>query len=242
MVLEELKKIKIESRERFLKWVVLSLISIKSEEKEKYSGSVINKGRGKYSLPQQGQQMAQIPQVPNQPSFSHMNPSLMQRTSLPQRKTAEFNPELSQQGAIRKVNVREMGDGTPIQQFSQMPQIPLMKNMQEIQQNQMRMMQPQFGMPFKVFTLSSLSDLLENPQVRKIEAIGGEKVKININNQDKILDLKISEEDIKNKIQEFSRKTKIPITEGFFEASINNLHVDAIVSDIISSRILIQKK
>ena len=51
----------------------------------------------------------------------------------------------------------------------------------------------------------------------------------------------LTEQEIRNVIESFSRETKIPLIEGILKTAYENLLITAIVSEYVGGRFIIQK-
>jgi len=88
-----------------------------------------------------------------------------------------------------------------------------------------------------------LTNLLNDQNVQSVECPGPDKeVLVRIAGSTKMTRIKLSSEEINEIITSFSRKSKIPIMEGSLKAAIGNLIMTAVVSEMIGSRFVIQKK
>ena len=84
--------------------------------------------------------------------------------------------------------------------------------------------------------------LLRDPRVTAVECPGPGKFLI-IRKGFRVLMTKekLNEEQIKQKIQEFSEKSRIPLIGGIFKANVGNLTISAVLSDYAGSRFIITK-
>lgn len=87
-----------------------------------------------------------------------------------------------------------------------------------------------------------IDTLIKNPLVKTIECEGPEeKLIVDGTKGKKTIDLSLSEEEIKRVIKEFSELSEKPIGD-IFNATVGNLEINAIVSDIAGSKFIIKKK
>jgi len=84
--------------------------------------------------------------------------------------------------------------------------------------------------------------LLKDPRVMAVECPGpGKLIKIKKGLRTELTNLKMSEKEIKEKIDDFSKKSNIPLIGGLFKATVGNLTMTAVVSDYAGSRFIINK-
>lgn len=100
------------------------------------------------------------------------------------------------------------------------------------------------GMPVATEQLltsnEKIDSLLQDPQVRMIECSEG-IVKVKRDGAFEETGFILSEQEVNAVIKKFSEKTRIPFEAGIFKATLANLAVDAIISDIIGTRLFIIK-
>ncbi len=90
--------------------------------------------------------------------------------------------------------------------------------------------------------LGKLNPLIQDPAVRNIECNGpGEPVIVKGAMGMKPTKIILSDNDIKSTIQAFSEAAKIPVDEGVYKIIAGNLILSAIVSEVISSKFIINK-
>jgi len=90
--------------------------------------------------------------------------------------------------------------------------------------------------------LGKVSSLLKDKQVTLIECPGAKKlVAVKKSGIMKITKISLSEEEIKNIIQNFSQKAKIPVVGGILKARAGNLSISAVVSEFVGSRFIINR-
>ncbi|OGJ16940.1 hypothetical protein A3K73_00970 [Candidatus Pacearchaeota archaeon RBG_13_36_9] len=91
--------------------------------------------------------------------------------------------------------------------------------------------------------LGKLNILATDKGVTVIECPGPEKfVLVKKTGRTNLTQIKLSQEDINNIINEFSEKTRIPLMDGIFKAIIGEISINAIITDSICSRFMIYKK
>lgn len=94
----------------------------------------------------------------------------------------------------------------------------------------------------KEMNLGKLNMLLRDKAITMIECPGPEKpILIKRINQLNITKVSLSQQEINNIIEEFSKKARIPIIGGVFRASVSNLTISAVISEFVGSRFIITK-
>lgn len=90
--------------------------------------------------------------------------------------------------------------------------------------------------------LGPLNQFLKDPSVRSIECNGPDTgIVVKTQNQEKVTEVMLNQEEISQVINIFSTQTKIPIEEGTFRVALGNLAFSAIISDIVGSKFIIKK-
>jgi len=213
MSIEELSRIK--NKENFLNWFVSQLI-IASKEDAKIQEIVKKRGRYQSSMMQRPNPQMNIPK---QIQYQGMQ-------QIPQ------NPQFQQQVGFRKSNTMEIPES----------RIPFSQQIQPMQSGQIRPQQMKAStVEIKAPAGMTFDSLLQDRAIKTIEATAGESISILRNNMNEKINLSLTDEDIRSKVEQFSQKTKIPVSDGIFDASLDNLHVNAFLSDVIPSRLLINK-
>ncbi len=87
-----------------------------------------------------------------------------------------------------------------------------------------------------------MAGLLNDPSVLSIECVG-QNVPLNIfrggqKQRTKVILTKI---EIDNLLNEISKQSKIPLGEGVFRVIVNNLMINAVISDLVGTRFVIKK-
>lgn len=85
-----------------------------------------------------------------------------------------------------------------------------------------------------------IDNLLEDPNVRVIECSEG-NVRIKRDGLPEETGFRISEMELKAIIGKFSEKARIPMEKGVFKAKIKNLTINAVISEVIGTQLLIIK-
>jgi hypothetical protein len=120
-------------------------------------------------------------------------------------------------------------------QFQQSAQLP----------EHLRYLQPTKTMPKpkeKEIDLGELNPFLQDPNVKTIETAGeDDMVMVSGSMGKKPTGIKLSKEEIDEIIDKFSKKAKIPKSEGLFKVTVDNMIFTAMISDTISPRFIIKK-
>lgn len=91
-------------------------------------------------------------------------------------------------------------------------------------------------------SLIKLFPLLRDPSVTSIECSGPEKnLIVHQLGIIKTIPLILTQKEIDDIMQEFSRRTKIPLIWGVFKAAIDNFTVSAVISEFVGTRFYIEK-
>lgn len=90
--------------------------------------------------------------------------------------------------------------------------------------------------------LGKLNPLIKDPKVRIIECNGPDK-KIIVKGQmgTKPSNIILNKNEIEFVLETFSKQAKIPLYEGVFRVAIGNLILNAMVSNVVNSRFIIEK-
>lgn len=87
-----------------------------------------------------------------------------------------------------------------------------------------------------------LAGLINDPSVLSIECLGqGIPLTIFRAGQKQRTKIALTKPEIENMLNEISSQTKIPLGEGVFKVIVNNLMINAIVSELIGTRFVIKK-
>ena len=90
--------------------------------------------------------------------------------------------------------------------------------------------------------LGKLNFLIIDPWVQTIECHGPDKnVTVRKGGRTLMTPVTLTEQEIRNVIESFSRETKIPLIEGILKTAYENLLITAIVSEYVGGRFIIQK-
>jgi len=94
----------------------------------------------------------------------------------------------------------------------------------------------------KEIDLSKLNPLIKDPQVKIIECHGvDQNVIVKGNMGTKKTNIILSKTEIDDVIKKFSEETRIPVQGGVFKVAIGKLIFSAIISEVISSKFIINK-
>jgi len=90
--------------------------------------------------------------------------------------------------------------------------------------------------------MEKLIPLLNNPIILSIECPGpGKSLTINKGGFLQTIPLTLTEKEIGEVMENFSRKTRIPLLKGMFRAALGNLIVSAVISEFVGTRFHIEK-
>jgi hypothetical protein len=89
--------------------------------------------------------------------------------------------------------------------------------------------------------LFKLNPLIKDISVKAIEASPDEKVIVRNENGEKTTQIVLTEEEIDKIIDQFSKISKIPVTEGIYRVIVDDLTLSAINSNLVGSRFIIKK-
>lgn len=85
--------------------------------------------------------------------------------------------------------------------------------------------------------------LIKDPAVTEIECQGEDQnILVRKGNSIQRTNITLSNEEIQNILQKFSKDTRIPIIGGTLKTALNNLIITAVISEILGPRFIIQKK
>ncbi|MBU4069391.1 MAG: hypothetical protein KJ646_00240 [Nanoarchaeota archaeon] len=94
----------------------------------------------------------------------------------------------------------------------------------------------------KQIDLSKLNPLIKDPQVKIIECNGvDQNIIVKGNMGTKKTNIILNKIEIDNVIKKFSEETRIPVQGGVFKVAIGKLIFSAIISEVISSKFIINK-
>lgn len=91
--------------------------------------------------------------------------------------------------------------------------------------------------------LALINPLLADPAVRGMECTGpGKPLLINRSGLIETTNISLTSDDINTFMREVSERTRIPLVQGLFKAIMGNIIITAVISDIIGTRFVIQKR
>jgi hypothetical protein len=90
--------------------------------------------------------------------------------------------------------------------------------------------------------LNKLNTLVNDPKIREIECAAPNKPIVVYGSMGRMpTEITLSNNEIEDIIQRFSKASKIPVDTGIYKVVVGNLIFSAIISDVIASRFLITK-
>jgi len=90
--------------------------------------------------------------------------------------------------------------------------------------------------------LTKLNPLIKDPQIKVIECNGvDQNIIVKGSMGTKKTNIILSKQEIDDVIKKFSEETRIPVQGGVFKVAIGKLILSAIISDVISSKFIINK-
>lgn len=93
-----------------------------------------------------------------------------------------------------------------------------------------------------IFNLGKLDAFIKDPRVTVIECPGPDKfILARTSGETTVTKISLTQEEINQIINNFSRGAKIPVMPGLFKAAAGNLIITAVVSDLVGSRFIITK-
>lgn len=157
--------------------------------------------------------------------FPARKPMLLQPRVSAQRRTLEL-PSQMQRMVPRRVMQKQMQTGT----FIPEPRIP--PTISDISPS-----------PTNIdMDLEKLNPLVRDPAVKIIECNGvNQPLIVRGNMGTKPTNIFLNQEEIEDVIERFSHQAKIPVTEGIFKVAVGRLIITAVISEVVSSRFVIQK-
>ena len=92
------------------------------------------------------------------------------------------------------------------------------------------------------FDLGKINFLISDPRVTLIECPGPDKLVIaRASGQSTMTRVSLTQKEIQELIDKFSKEAKIPIISGLFKAAVGSLVMTAVISDLVGSRFIITK-
>jgi hypothetical protein len=91
-------------------------------------------------------------------------------------------------------------------------------------------------------TFSAIKNMFNDPRVTMVECVGKDQfLLVRTSARVMLTRIKLTEGEIKDLIDMFSKDTKIPIVNGLLNATKDNLNLSAIISGVAGSRFLVKK-
>jgi len=149
---------------------------------------------------------------------------------------------------INQIQPRRVTPPTPKQVRIMMPPKPYLISTQT---PPIRQKQPSQNLPtpmpsaisINLESLSKINNLMQDPIFQSIECPGpGKPLIITRGGLIQTLPITLTKEEIDSVLQETSQKTRIPLTKGIFTAALGDKILNAVISDFVGSRFIIQKK
>jgi hypothetical protein len=92
------------------------------------------------------------------------------------------------------------------------------------------------------FKLGKIENILSDPSIQSLECPGpGKNILIRRYNKTQVTKLALNQQGIREIINSFSNKAKIPVIGGILKAAVGNYLISAVDSDIAGSRFLLTK-
>ncbi len=119
------------------------------------------------------------------------------------------------------------------------------KSMQEViatQKQRLAEIKPEPQPKPQGFNLGKLEPILQDNSIQIIECSGpGKNVLVRKYNQPNVTKIILSQEEITDIINNFSREARIPVVGGILKAAVGSLVISAVISDFVGSRFIINK-
>lgn len=107
---------------------------------------------------------------------------------------------------------------------------------------QIEIPKPEPSPPPKNFNLGKLEPVLNDSFVSSIECQGaGKFLLVRKSNRVSVAKISLTEQEINEIINNFSKQAKIPLISGILKAAVGNLIISAVVSEAVGSRFIINK-
>jgi len=137
----------------------------------------------------------------------------------------------------------------PVQQFPRQVMHPIQPRVRGFPQKTQTQKIPGQKIPMqptsseeKQVDLGKLNIFLADKKVTLIECPGPEKfVAVRRAGQMQLTKVRLSQKEIQETVETFSRKVKIPVIGGVFKASYGNLTISAVISEFVGSKFIIIK-
>jgi hypothetical protein len=88
-----------------------------------------------------------------------------------------------------------------------------------------------------------ITALIDDPTVTIIECSGpGQNLSITHAGQKQFTKISLTQEEIRELLEKIAQKARIPLINGVFKAAVDNFFINAVVSEIVSTRFTIKKQ
>lgn len=110
-------------------------------------------------------------------------------------------------------------------------------------ENKVQIQKPSKPQQKTISGLPHINPLLADPAVQSLECTApGKPLLVNKGGLIQATNFSLNQDEINTFMREISERTRIPLTQGLFKAFIGNLVITAVISDIIGTRFVIQKR
>jgi hypothetical protein len=146
------------------------------------------------------------------------------------------NVMLKEKPTINHMNSRETSS-----QMRPSPSLKQIPRPQHIQKKSPAI--PRVILPPEVPNLGKLNFLLKDSRINAIECPGpGKNILVKRDGATQATQVSLEDEEIKNILDEFSTKTRIPVIGGLFKSAFGNMILSAVLSEFVGTRFMIQRK
>ena len=92
------------------------------------------------------------------------------------------------------------------------------------------------------FALGRIENFLRDPAIQSIECPGpGKNVMVRKYNKINMTKLALTQEEVSELINKFSKEARIPVMGGILKAAVGDLVISAVISDLVGSRFIINR-
>lgn len=229
-----MKNIKSSLREKFLKEFIKTLLLKKiQEQKEK-----------------EHREMVSVPPliIPKRPEQITMPPKVIRKKTIlkhPIIKKPAPAP-VKEEKPISPKPVQPVQPKSPEQQIQPVQPKSPEQQTQPVQSEQSEKQPPTYPLQTQKrepVTLADIEKFLTDPAVLSVECTGpGKPLLVNRSGKIQATTLILTQEEIKNIMSEISERTRIPLAQGIFKATLGNYTVTAVISEFAGTRFIIQKR
>ena len=232
----ELKQLQQTKRTIFLKLFTKELIKAISEKDRIKEKIKIEKLKQKFIEPPISAEQA-ISQTINTQAFQPSKYQIKEIEKHPKTTPPRTKPPrtIILQRPLPKPFIKRIKKKIRRQQIQNLPpQKPQAEALAEIQ--------PQYQPRPQEFNLGKIETFLKDPLLQSIECQGpGKTILIKRYNQINSTRITLSQQEINQIINDFSKQAKIPTTGGILKAAVGNLVISAVISEFVGSRFIITK-